>query len=247
MYVPIGPVQEHLRALNAAGVGAGRAAELSGVPRVTVQKLSKSGRRKCEEKTALAVLAVPVPDSPHGEELASGAQIPALGTVRRLRALSANGYTLADIGARLGWKVQFVSFLHLGHSQMVTAKTARTVDDLFRELQMIPGTSAPTRSRARRRGWAPPLAWDEDTIDDPDAEPAPTGEAEADFADLVADRRAVGRTDDEIAAEMGVSMDTFKTRLLRKGIPRGRRYRDIEEHMEMAYGNTMSKRNLKAS
>lgn len=38
---------------------------------------------------------------------------------------------------------------------------------------MIPGPSQRTRARAVRVGLVPPLAWDDETLDDPDAAPAP--------------------------------------------------------------------------
>ncbi|WP_329123945.1 hypothetical protein [Streptomyces sp. NBC_01353] len=41
----------------------------------------------------------------------------------------------------------------------------------YEALSMRTGTSAKTRLRAQRSGWAPPLAWDDDTIDDPHGVP----------------------------------------------------------------------------
>ncbi len=42
--------------------------------------------------------------------------------------------------------------------------------------------------RARRQGWAPPLAWDEDTIDDPAASPVDTGGSEEVLDEVLLDR-----------------------------------------------------------
>ena len=58
----------------------------------------------------------------------------------------------------------------------ITVKTARTVSAMYDRLSMQPApesiTAARTRLWASRKGFAPPLAWDDETIDDPMAEPA---------------------------------------------------------------------------
>jgi hypothetical protein len=66
----------------------------------------------------------------------------------------------------------------------VRAGTARAVCALYDELWDQPppeGThrdkiaASRARNRAAAHGWPPPLAWDDDTIDDPDVVPNPTG------------------------------------------------------------------------
>lgn len=52
-----------------------------------------------------------------------------------------------------------------------------------------------------------------------------------DFADMVADHRACGRTDDQIAASFGLTLDSLRKRFSRLKIPCGRRWRDIEDAM----------------
>jgi hypothetical protein len=48
---------------------------------------------------------------------------------------------------------------------------AAAYDALSMKLPPDTGISRQVRAHAERRGWAPPLAWDDDTIDDPDAVP----------------------------------------------------------------------------
>lgn len=50
-----------------------------------------------------------------------------------------------------------------------------------------------------------------------------------DFADIVADHRSIGRTDDDIALSFGITTETLHGRFRRFGIPQGRRWRDIED------------------
>lgn len=251
MYVPIGPTVEHLRKLSAAGMGTVRVADLAGLCRHTVQQLNRSGRKTCARKVADGILAVPIPEhSPFNELFAPGAMIPIIGTMRRLRALAVAGYDLADLGARLGMKFQHVSYLRLGKSPKVTVRVARNVAKMFNELQMTPGPSGAATRVAERNGWHPPLAWDEESIDDPTAKPGGIHDRRnrrldsSEFAARIADHRSVDHTDDEIADRMGIAVASLQDKLKRNGLPTGRRYRDVEDTHAVLSGNSMSKKAL---
>ena len=94
----------------------------------------------------------------------------AVGTTRRIRALARMGWTLQHIGERMG--VTRASVAASTSGRRVTARTARTIRDIYDDLWDVPGPSATTIRRATRAGWPPPLAWDDDTIDRVDGEPA---------------------------------------------------------------------------
>lgn len=175
-HVPAQTVNEHIKKLRAAGIGARRIAELSGITLRTIQSLER--RKRCERQTAESILAIPEPLDIFDKHRADGAMVPAIGTARRLRALAAAGYETIELASRLGFKFQYVSYLQLGRGTKVTVRIARIVKDLFEELQMTPGSSDNARRRAVRNGWALPFAWDEDTIDDPDATPFTTWQDE---------------------------------------------------------------------
>jgi hypothetical protein len=87
-----------------------------------------------------------------------------------LRALAAIGYSQADLAAEMGWKGIQVIARSLRAGQ-VTATTARRIGAAYERLSMTPGPSPLAARRARHAGWAPPLAWDEGTIDNPAAKP----------------------------------------------------------------------------
>ncbi|WP_295694431.1 hypothetical protein, partial [Lapillicoccus sp.] len=53
----------------------------------------------------------------------------------------------------------------------ISARAWRQVRQVYDRLSMTPGPSPTARARAAARGYAPPLAWDDDTIDDPRALP----------------------------------------------------------------------------
>lgn len=104
--------------------------------------------------------------------------IPATGTQRRIQALMALGWTSTDIADACGW-------LHRNHvlrvlkgqkgkpCRWVERKTYRTVAVVFESLSMQIPPHTPYRARcrsmARRKGYLPPLAWD--NIDDPNESP----------------------------------------------------------------------------
>ncbi|MDJ0010130.1 hypothetical protein [Gordonia alkanivorans] len=116
--------------------------------------------------TADRILQIPVPRS--DVEFVRQDRIPALGTTRRLQALVANGYSQKDLIVRLGWPENgSTSELFLGRCRNIVVRKAQDAAVLFSQLQLVPGTDRKARQRAKAKGWMPPLAWDEDRIDDP--------------------------------------------------------------------------------
>lgn len=108
----------------------------------------------------------------HGRRLGIERFTDATGTVRRLQALAAAGVPLPVIAARLGVTNQAVDHARArrnGH--LVRVDVAQRVREAYDELWNYPTPSRKTRTCALRRGWLPPMAWDDGTIDDPDAEP----------------------------------------------------------------------------
>jgi hypothetical protein len=173
--VDAGPIRAHLRTLMASGIGWQRIADLAGVPAATVSCIlyGKAGgrppTRRIHHGTAEALLAVQ-PDINH---LADGTAIDATGTRRRTQALAAIGWSITQQAARLGRSQGNHQFVLT--NRQVTVATARIVRELYDQLSLtLPTPSChvtKTRNWAARQGWAPPLAWDDDTIDDPAAQP----------------------------------------------------------------------------
>lgn len=95
--------------------------------------------------------------------------VDATGTTRRLRALAAVGWSNSELGKRAG--VDHSTVCQWANSRRVRVATAATVRRLYEELSMTPGPSTKVRQLAAKRGWPPPLAWDDDRIDDPAARP----------------------------------------------------------------------------
>lgn len=100
--------------------------------------------------------------------------IDATGTIRRVRALAALGWSLVEQGRVAGFDVTQMRRLCRGQ-KTVRRETADRVRALYDALSMRTPVESPsagkTRAWAARNGWAKPLQWDDAVIDDPAAKP----------------------------------------------------------------------------
>lgn len=147
----------------------------------------------------------------------------------------------------MGVTGEAVEFLRRSHHRMFR-QTAADVAAVYDRLSMIVPDwhryRTRTRNAALARGWLPPLAWDDDTIDDPTAEPLPIGQVPPSVGldeiavdrimagTLPAPRRFTpewleairiltgrGMTDSDIGARIGVQAARVCQARLRNGIP----------------------------
>lgn len=163
--VDAGLVREHLAVLSARGMGYKRCALVAGVSRSTVRRiLYGAGGRPAPATTrhdiATKLLALDV-------DLGGAALVDALGTVRRIQALTAIGWTLTDTGRALGWTSSNLGLLL--RQDKVLRRTADAVAGLYERRSGTTGPSGRARRMAAARGWVPPLAWT--NIDDPREKP----------------------------------------------------------------------------
>lgn len=176
------PVRAHVRYLMENGVSYKQVAKLSGVSLSAVGALlygrperGHAPYPRVAKSTADKILAV----RPSLAGMADGRNIDATGTHRRIQALVAIGWSLARIGQRIGISpTNMSSFMRTGQC---SAGKAKAVRELYNELWNSPQSGAEQRSRisanraknyAKAQGWLPPLAWDDETIDDPAAQPS---------------------------------------------------------------------------
>jgi hypothetical protein len=220
--------REHLSDLCAAGISIRQLAKLCGSDRMWLQRLARAATGYCDADKVAALLAIPLPAPADLPRIAATAgRVDAAGTRRRLRALAALGYTQAYLIGRLGMAPTMTYKLWDERRGGVSAVTARKAAALYDELSMTPPPdtygSERVRREAARRGWAPPLAWCDDTIDDPGAQPEPwrrTYGARADWVGEVVERRRLGRSDADIAAALGVEVESMYRRFDRAHLPR---------------------------
>lgn len=183
------PVRAHLAELSEFGIGWMRAARLAGVSRSIVRGLvwgreepERRGemQKRVSRRTAERLLAV----KPVLENVGDGAKISARGTVRRLRALVAIGWSQQKLAHLLGQETTNLNRLMTRYAArgsrgwrkavMTTAGTARAVAALYDELCMTAPPCEEWRdriscSRSRRyaaeRGWPLPMDWEAGDID----------------------------------------------------------------------------------
>jgi hypothetical protein len=94
-------------------------------------------------------------------------RLDATGSRRRLQALAAIGWSCRQLSAELGSTGDVLFKLVSGRTTTVNARTARRVAELYDRLSMTPGPSLQVAERALKAGWPPPLAWDDELLDDP--------------------------------------------------------------------------------
>lgn len=172
------PAREHLQSLMAAGMGLKRVCEVAGLPHGSVSaivygKLSRTPgeargpRRRISRTLSDALLTVRL-------DLAAGAKVDGTGTTRRIQALVAVGWSLSKIAAELG--VLPSNFTKVAHGRRdVTAGTRKAVAALYDRWNLTPPLATKydliayrrSLAYAKARGWLPPLALDDDRIDDP--------------------------------------------------------------------------------
>lgn len=99
--------------------------------------------------------------------------VDATGIKRRIRALQWMGWRLEDIAREAGYKgTQPSKWLHnISYQKKIHLKRHAAICGAYDRLCMFEGPSSIAAKSARRRGCAPPLAWDDETIDDPKAKP----------------------------------------------------------------------------
>lgn len=171
------PVREHIELLRVNGVSYKALGKASGVAHSAINAILHGRKERGHapyarvlSSTAEKILAV----KPTMDNMSAGRPIDATGTHRRIQALVAIGYSQNYLAGRLG--IQRSNMSQTMTREQVTVRTARLARALYAELWNKPNhptvwheRSAATRARnhAKAHGWLPPMAWDDDLIDDP--------------------------------------------------------------------------------
>lgn len=152
-----------------------------------------------------------------------GTRVPALGTIRRLRALAADGWPAAELARRCGKHTQFIVFLQGSpETGKVRMWVADYVSVLYGQLQGrkpeaegVPRHIAEqARSRAAAKEWTGSAWWDDDEVENPDYQPATARTAR--YIALAEDCLELERqelTREQIAERLGVTRDGLQRAL----------------------------------
>ena len=174
------PVQKHIKKLMRNGWGVERIAKEAGVGTSTVSRIlyGEPARKIRPPKTVLGktsdkILAF----NPEKREQRQGTVIETVdstGTKRRIQALVACGYSMTRIADEMGTYKQAITLIMKG--ERVLLSTAESYKDIYDKLWDVPPPRetpaekkayTTAKKMAEENGWFPPMAWDDDLIDDP--------------------------------------------------------------------------------
>lgn len=210
-YMSAEPVRWWIGQLHERGMTVAAIADGAGLPVGTVNSiLYEKGVRQLQHvgiDTGARILAV------------EPRHLRAIGTRRRLQALAAIGWSTKALARR--YPSVGTSALdrarcgEIGEPSRVHGVARQAYDELWNVRPEGRGAHQ-QRINAQRNGWAPPLAWDDDTIDDPDAEPSGVGiSVHSPAKDEAAWRLELGESIDAIARDLGVSAE-YLTRAMKE-------------------------------
>lgn len=138
-------------------------ARRSGLDPSTIDKILHGQHKQVQDFTLRALTAF-------RDSNPAPVRAPVIGLKRRVQALQRMGWPLHELRRRMGNCV--IDRVRITPPDgTVPMRTFEKVVALYDELSMIPGPSQSARTRATNKGWAPPMAWNENEIDDPDAVP----------------------------------------------------------------------------
>jgi DNA-binding NarL/FixJ family response regulator len=146
-----------------AGYSVGFMAQAAGIRKATLDRHIAGKRSQISHATARKIMAANV------DAVTVGGFIPSVGTVRRLRALTVMGWSMSAIAERTGIKESTLHALRDPAHRFTRPMYAKAVADAYEALSMTHGGCRYAATRAVRKGWLPPLAWDD--IDDPGENP----------------------------------------------------------------------------
>lgn len=170
LMVDTAPVAQHIRAVFEAGAGWAQLAAITGCSTSTLHGIRTGRITSCRRSTASKILAAQI-----GDAIPAGRMVPAVGSIRRLHALLAAAHSCKAITLASTVEHSMISDLVNERVSTVKLHVAERIADGFRQLAGTTGSSARSRNRAMRNNWAPPAAWDDGAVDDPNAHPDWTG------------------------------------------------------------------------
>lgn len=164
------PLRDHVDALTAAGMSQWDITIAAGWK--SRNALADAYRRSRVTPATLArVLGVTSPPVTR-----CNGYVDATGSRRRLQALAVMGYSTRRIAEMLGnLDPQTYQYIQSGRTRTIRRRTAESITELYNRVWDQRGPSKRTSGLALRKGWAPPLAWDDEDIDNPQARPQGQG------------------------------------------------------------------------
>jgi hypothetical protein len=203
-----------LRVWLRAGYSVGAVASMTGLSAKGVAPLMRALRGdqhmpRMTHRTVDAILSAREPRSGF---------VPSVGAMRRMQALACLGWGVGSLSAHSGVSAATLEDVRKGNAPRARAATVAIIAQMYEELSMTPGPSERAAREARAKGWAPPLLWDDEWLDDPNGRPEDNTPApgRVDLPRLL-EAIAKGTTDVAMAEEFGVATDAVYRNLSRHG------------------------------
>ena len=213
--VPAGPTRTHLAQLL-AGSTLTEVAKATGLSRGTLLRILGGDVTRVNRTTERAILTTRI-DTP---------TVSVIGTRRRLDALRAIGWTLKEISEHAGHDHGWACTVYK-RARILPATHAQVCAVYDALWNVTPPAETwsdrVSRGRAQRAAaqadWAPPLAWDDDEIDNPNARPH-LGEGHNVWGSPLENVEWLAEAGEKlpgIARQLGKTEDSIKTLLWRHG------------------------------
>lgn len=216
------PARNHIATLHKAGTTLKTIAETTGLSTQTIWHIHSGRRKAITPHAAAAILAIQPPRTQTGIR-------------RRAQALARLGYTYPHQAQLLGIPHHTYKSIITGNTKTWPAHKTNAQTALFDRLAWAPLPTGWIAERCRRdaarKGFPPPAAWDDDTIDDPAAVPDLGAPQDNDIDDHAAPHGitttnltraqkkvafaqldAAGLTANQIAAQLGLSQRSIQRR-----------------------------------
>ena len=229
--MPVERVKAHIDYLYSTGMGSDSIAKAGGVSAYAVRRIRNGQATRTKVAVAKKLLTVEPTDA---------ALVSSIGSIRRLRALLAIGWAMPAVAEVCGINMGMLQHIMADNqrsSGMVTRATHEAIRKAYDELSMkLPQPTTPgqkgivtrSKSTAAKRGWVPPLAWDDGDLDDPNAKPyreyardlRANRDAAAEKDEELTELLSYGFTIPELARMWKITPQSIERRLDRRGIER---------------------------
>jgi hypothetical protein len=156
--------QAHIESLMAQGATGTSIADASGVTETVVRAIRRGARNSILRETQDKILAIKQPPL--------GPARPAIGAMRKLRALAIQGYSLYTISQAIPKSTPFYfSNVRSGHKVYILKARDEEIDRYYKFHKNTQGPDRQAAKRAAKLGWYGPEAWEGVDIDNPKSEP----------------------------------------------------------------------------
>lgn len=214
-YVDATPARERVQALMDRGFTASAIGRAAYVSHDTVTRVAH-GTEQIWQATARALQGVS--EARVIAATPGNGYVPRLGATRRVRALQRIGWNMPQIAHAADVTPRTIRAIvdPAQGTTLVSRATHDAIDQAYRALCMTPGPDQRTARMGERRGWVPPLAWDD--VDDPVEQPNLDGEPrKLEVADIEWLVRYERHTWETLAHRFGVKRNSVKSALRRAG------------------------------